>query len=419
MQASSTKTCRTRRCRASSTPHSLLSSTRSRNSTPNVPALPASKTRTFFICWFFSIAWACCAPTAARARVVSSNSFAASSPSLPSSSARSPASSSRSAVFAAQPFLPALSLPNGAVRLFGRLSCRARLHSFHLLRHCRCIPSQRQLRARRRVFLFHPRPRPKTIRLADQCHAFRSFPAVLFRCIAILRVPFFILLRQPRKLLPHKRQELLCRRRHEEQHSREKPLCSSVPRRSRNCFQISVAVRDSGYERRRRNSNRQPRLTQMFHRAQAQIRSGRSRLQQARQSRPQSRNRNTDRQVRPFRDALQHIDIVHNLVRLGDQRNAQPFALRQFLQTRPRYATLPLRGLIRVGRRSDRDMFRLRPSRTFRRIAVFARKLAASVRIDRPFERYALRIAPVQDRLHRQHEILRPLLRFSSRQRWR
>ena len=39
------------------------------------------------------------------------------------------------------------------------------------------------------------------------------------------------------------------------------------------------------------------------------------------------------------------------------------------------------------------------------RVAILAGKLASSIRVDRPFEWHAVRIAPVQDRLHRQHKI--------------
>src|ERR1700674_3616999 len=138
-----------------------------------------------------------------RARAASSTFFAASSRKRPICSAKNPASSSPSTVFVAQPLL--------AVRFLSRLSCGRRLHLSQLSRHRRCIPCQRQLRAGRRVLLFHPRSGPETILFTDLRHAFGSFPSVLLRRIPVLRVPLFILLCQPRKLLAHKRPQLLCR----------------------------------------------------------------------------------------------------------------------------------------------------------------------------------------------------------------
>ena len=46
------------------------------------------------------------------------------------------------------------------------------------------------------------------------------------------------------------------------------------------------------------------------------------------------------------------------------------------------------------------------------RVAVFARKLAPAIRIDRPLKRHAIGIAAIQNRSHRQQKILRPFLRF-------
>src|SRR6266513_1071945 len=73
-----------------------LSSPKSKSSKPNAPTPPPSRTRNSFICWFFSIGWVCCAPTAAHAHAASSPSFAASSRKLPNLNAKNPASSSPS-----------------------------------------------------------------------------------------------------------------------------------------------------------------------------------------------------------------------------------------------------------------------------------------------------------------------------------
>src|SRR5213596_3658682 len=71
---------------------------------------------------------------------------------------------------------------------------------------------------------------------ADPRHALRSFAPVLFRSIAVFRKPLLILFRQAGKFLPYKRKELLCRRRHQEQHAGEKPLHSRLLRRRRYGF---------------------------------------------------------------------------------------------------------------------------------------------------------------------------------------
>src|SRR5260370_33184892 len=107
--ASFTKSLRTRCSRANSTQRWWPSSPKSRSSKPNAPAPPASRTPIFSFCWFFFTAWACCVPTAARARGASSNAFATSSRNPPNSSAKNPASLCRDFVAAAS--VPAYFLP--------------------------------------------------------------------------------------------------------------------------------------------------------------------------------------------------------------------------------------------------------------------------------------------------------------------
>src|SRR5882724_1349660 len=53
------------------------------------------------------------------------------------------------------------------------------------------------------------------------------------------------------------------------------------------------------------------------------------------------------------------------------------------------------------------------------RVTILAGELTSPVGIDRPFERHALRVATVQDRLHGKHKVFRLLRRFPPRFRRR
>src|ERR1700694_974925 len=115
-------------------------------------------------------------------------------------------------------------------------------------------------------------------------------------------------------------------------------------------------------------------------------------------------------------DAPQNLDIARDQVRLGHNSNRKTGVPRQFLEDRARNLETPLRRLIRISRRANRDLlrtldlFQLRPQEPRRllldenlsfevhavpqfhelvgipRVAVLAGKLAAAIRIDRPCE---------------------------------
>ena len=217
-------------------------------------------------------------------------------------------------------------------------------------------------------------------------------------------------------------------------------------RRRGDRFQLTFPIRNPRQQRRGEYSDSQPRFSKLLHRREPQVRPRSTRLEQPRQPRPQRCHRDVQVQRGPRRNPPQHIDVTHDLIRFRRDRNAQSLALCQLFKARPRHAILAFRRLVRVRRRSNRDVLRLLPSRTLRRIrilvrdvvrqqrprvllnknlaleiravqlhvlvcvpriAVAAAKFAAAVRIDRPFKRNALRIAPVKDRPHRQQEILR------------
>src|SRR5215472_14325162 len=72
------------------------------------------------------------------------------------------------------------------------------------------IPAQRHLRARCRVLLLRERTRAKAMRLPDARNALGNLAPVLFRRVAALTKPLFILLDQARKLRAQKREELFC-----------------------------------------------------------------------------------------------------------------------------------------------------------------------------------------------------------------
>src|ERR1700752_1510571 len=98
-----------------------------------------------------------------------------------------------------------------------------------------------ELRAGNRVLDFDPGPRSKTKLLANPRHTFRSLAPVLFGRVSVFREPLFVLLRESGKFLPQEWQELLGRRWHQEQHTREKPLGSRFFRRVSHGLQIPVA----------------------------------------------------------------------------------------------------------------------------------------------------------------------------------
>src|ERR1051325_227130 len=200
------KNRRKRLCRVNFTQRLSRSSTKSKsNSLGEMPQL-LSRTRKFSICWFFFTGWGCCGRTAVHDRACSLNSCAANSRRLRNSSEKNRASS---------------------CHRHDRFGLRVS-PLVHLQCHGCGIPAQRHLRARRRVFLLHPRPQAKAIRLADPRHALRNFLPILFWCVAALSKPLLILLDQPRKLHPQEGEKLFCRRRHQKKHSREKPLRARV-----------------------------------------------------------------------------------------------------------------------------------------------------------------------------------------------
>src|SRR6184192_4238162 len=79
-------------------------------------------------------------------------------------------------------------------------------------------------------------------------------------------------------------------------------------------------------------------------------------------------------------DALQHVNIAHDLVRLGDNRNAQPFPLRQFFQARARHAVFAFRRLVWVRGGPDRDVLRLGSPGSLRLIGILVRHVPGEQR---------------------------------------
>ena len=169
-------------------------------------------------------------------------------------------------------------------------------------------------------------------------------------------------------------------------------------------------------------------------------------LQQASQAGLQSGHSHVDGQRGFGRNDVEDIDVANDLIGLGDDRDAEAFALGQLLKAGTRDAVLPFRGLVGIGGRADSNVFGLRVAGPFRfvgvllrdiarqqsrsilldknlalelaainlhvlmgvaRVTVFAGKFAAAVGIYRPFKGHAIGIAAIEDGFNGEEKVFR------------
>src|SRR5215472_4754827 len=121
-----------------------------------------------------------------------------------------------------------------------------RFGSSHLLGHNSSVPLERHLSASHRVWLPDPWARVKAIHLSYSPYAFGNLAPVVLGSIPALTEPPLILPLEPWKFRAQEREELLCRRGHQKQHTGEKPLGPNLFPRCRHRLQISLAIGNPG-----------------------------------------------------------------------------------------------------------------------------------------------------------------------------
>src|ERR1700674_2521165 len=230
-------------------------------------------------------------------------------------------------------------------------------------------------------------------------------------------IALLVVIDQGREVFRQKRQEYRRRARLEEKRIGEDPLRACFARGLHQCLKVARPVRDLRQHWRTDHARVHARKIQLANRLQPQIGTRRSRLQLPRQVRIHRGYGHIYRDPVMLAHAPQNLDIARHQVRLGHNSNRETGLPRQFLEDCPRNLETPLRRLIRICRRANRDLlltldlFQLRSQEPrglllyenlsfevhavpqfhelmgIARVAVLTGKLATTIRIDRPRKR--------------------------------
>src|SRR5258708_37316110 len=224
-------------------------------------------------------------------------------------------------------------------------------------------------------------------------------------------------LHQVREVLFEKRQEHSRRARLEEKRIGKDPLRARFARGFYQSLKVAWPIRDLRQHRCANYARVDARKIQLANCLQPQIGPRRPRLQFACQFHIDRGHGHIHADPVVLAHPPQNLDIARDHVRLGHNSNRETRVPRQFLDDCPRNLETPLRRLIRIRRRANRDLlpaldpFQLRPKQPRRllldenlsfkvhalpqfhelvriaRVAVLAGKLATAIRIDGPRER--------------------------------